>query len=170
MLDLTAPGGKPVDPEIRQQLLEPFIEAARAALAEMATTEVVAEEVGRMQLSRPLGDLAAFLPLQFASEGLMVLNFPQQTAAALAGRMLAGITETVDEGLIRDCLGEIANVVAGQAKTLLAGTAYQFTFDVPRVVAGTSHVGAGSGREWLVVAFGSDQGPFSLGLQAPADF
>jgi chemotaxis protein CheX len=84
---------------------------------------------------------------------------------SLAGRALAGVTEELTEDIVRDCLGEIANVVAGQAKALLAGTPYHFTFSTPTVVAGGGHEGGATpGGGYLVVLFGSDVGDFALQL------
>ena len=82
----------------------------------------------------PLGDIAAVLTLTSAP-GAMVLGFPEQTASALAGRILSGVTAVIDGQLIRDCVGEIANVIVGQAKAMLAGTSYHFAFSVPNVTA-----------------------------------
>jgi CheY-specific phosphatase CheX len=62
------------------------------------------------------------LGIKPATEGLLVLSFPDRTAAAITERVLADAKEEIDETLVRDCVGEIANVIAGQAKTLLAGT------------------------------------------------
>ena len=78
--------------------------------------------------------------------------------------MLADVTTELDEQLIRDCVGEIGNVVSGQAKALLAGTPFAFTFSLPEVVVGANHFQPASGQECLVVAFNSDQGEFSLRL------
>jgi chemotaxis protein CheX len=155
---------QPVDGEIRQTLLEPFIEATRTALGEMAGTEVVVRAVLQKRLHGPLGDVAAVLGLRSALEESLVLSFPRRTAAALAGRMLAGVTQELDENLIRDCVGEIANVVAGQAKALLAGGPYHFTFGVPQVVVDGQEFPPQQGLDCLVVAFSSDQGDFALQL------
>jgi chemotaxis protein CheX len=158
-------GAQPVTGEVRDKLVEPFVAAACTALGEMAGTEVVVQAVSRKEISHTLGDLAAVIELRSANEALLVLNFPVLTAAALAGRILAGVTQAPDEDLVRDCVGEIANVVAGQAKALLAGTAYQFTFSVPRVVAGAgqelrTEVAVGC----LIVAFRSEVGDFAMQL------
>jgi chemotaxis protein CheX len=68
----------------------------------------------------------------------------------------------VDENLIRDCAGEIANVVAGQAKAMLAGGPYRFTFALPQVIADAKEWQHQQGLDCLVVAFKSDQGEFAL--------
>jgi chemotaxis protein CheX len=155
---------RPIVGEIRDALLEPFIEATRTALGEMAGTEVVVQAVYQTSTPRAWGDLAAVVGLRSATDATLVLSFPTRTAAALAGRILAGVTQDVDENLIRDCLGEIANVVAGQAKTMLAGGPYRFAFALPRVIDDAQEWPPPQGLDCLVVAFQSDPGEFVLQL------
>jgi chemotaxis protein CheX len=156
---------RPVDGEARVQPLESFIAATTVALAEMAGTEVAVQGVYRATLDRPSGDITVALRLRMATEGMLVLNFPARTAAALAGRVLAEVQEAMNESLIRDCVGEIANVIAGQAKTLLAGTPHQMTFSLPQVVVGgRPEFGTEPGYGCTVVAFRSDAGDFTMRL------
>jgi chemotaxis protein CheX len=155
---------QPVRGEIRDKLLEPFITAAGTALREMTGVEVLVQTVYQKTLPHALGDLAAVIHLGSANEGSLVLGFPQWTAAALAGRILTGATEEVDENLIRDCVGEIANVVAGQAKALLADTLYRLAFSLPQVVVSAQEFRPPPGLDALVVAFCTDQGEFTLQL------
>jgi chemotaxis protein CheX len=155
---------QPIVGEIRDMLLEPFIEAARTALGEMAGTELIVQAVFQTSTHRAWGDLAAVVELRSAIEAALILSFPRRTAAALAGRILAGVTQEVDEILIRDCVGEIANVVAGQAKTMLAGGPYRFAFAIPQVMADAKEWRPPQGLDCLVVAFHSDQGGFALQL------
>jgi len=151
--------------EIRDKLLEPLISATCAALGEMASTELVVQAVCQTKLDQPLGDIAVVLGLTSATEGSLILSFPERTAAALAGRILAGVTEELDESMIRDCMGEIANVIAGQAKALLAGSPYRFAFSLPKVVVGGSpEFRPQQGRDCLLVAFRTDLGEFALQL------
>jgi chemotaxis protein CheX len=130
----------------------------------MAGTEVVVRDVYRKPLHHTLGDVAAVIELLSVTEGFLVLGFPQRTAAALAGRILAGTTEEVGEELVRDCVGEIANVVAGQAKAILADTPHRFTFSLPKIVVGAGEILPQQGPDCLVVDFGSYQGEFALQL------
>jgi chemotaxis protein CheX len=164
MLEFAAEGAQPVAEEIRGQLVEPFITATGAALGEMAGTEVQVRGVHQTRLDHPLGDLAAVVEMQSTNSGCLVLGFPARTAAALARRILAAVTDQVVEDLIRDCVGEIANVIAGQAKALLAGTPYQFVFSMPRVVADAHAFRLPPHADWLVVVFSSDQGEFAVQL------
>jgi chemotaxis protein CheX len=93
----------------------------------------------------------------------MVLGFDRPTAQALAERVLAGLPEAKDAAMQYDCLGEVANVVAGQAKALLAETPYHFYFSTPTVITGVhKDIRATPGRECLVLGFGSELGDFVL--------
>jgi chemotaxis protein CheX len=162
-----APGdGQPIGDEACSQLVEPFIAAAQATLAEMGGTDVVVRAAVRTRRSQaPAGDVAAVVRLTFTTEGYLVLAFSQRTAAALAGRVFSGVLKEIGEDLVCDCVGEIANVVAGQAKALLAGTPYHFTFSVPRVViGGAPELGPHQGRDCLFVAFDSDLGEIAMQL------
>jgi chemotaxis protein CheX len=162
----TASGGaKPVAGEIRDNLREAFVAAVGAALSEMAGAEAVVREVFPKAPDEPLGGISAVLELQSTRTGSLVLTFPDPTASALASRILTGVTGVVDAGLIRDCVGEIANVVAGQAKAMLAGTAFHFTFAVPKVVVGDGpELRPKQGQECLGISFASVLGGFTLRL------
>jgi chemotaxis protein CheX len=152
--------GQAVSGEVRDKLLEPLIAATCAGLGEMADAEVVVRAGFQPTTHHALGDIAAVVGLR-SREGFLVLSFPERTATALSRAILAGVTEEVDESLIRDCVGEIANVIAGQAKALLAGSPYPLTFSMPQVVD-DARVEPGHGLDCLVVHFGSNHGEFSL--------
>lgn len=160
--------GQPVVGEIH--LLEPFIAATRAAVGEMAATEVGVRGMVRKSMQQALGDIAAVIGLSKgsspseASPGSLVLGFPQSTAAALARRILTGVSTDVDQKLIRDCMGEIANVVAGQAKAMLAETSYRFAFSLPPAIMDANEFRPPQGLDCLVVVFTSDYGQFVMQL------
>jgi chemotaxis protein CheX len=150
---------------MHQQLVEAFITAASAAVAEMAGTQAAMRDAGWRALDGVAGTVVAVIDLDSATLARLVLSCPEATASALAGRVLADKTDKLDTDLVRDCMGEIANVVAGQAKALLAGTPYQFTFAVPRVfAAGDEDVVPAAEQTGLSIDFGSDAGPFGMQL------
>jgi chemotaxis protein CheX len=148
----------------REQIVEPFVSAVCFTLREWVGSEAFVRAVSQGAAAPAGADLVAVLPLRSALEGALVLLFPPATAAALADRVLAEVPEERDEALVRDCLGELANVIAGQAKALLAETPYRFTFATPTVTSGS---GPGIRPErhtvWQV-SFSSDLGDFALQL------
>ena len=78
---------------------------------------------------------------------------------------MSGFTQELDENLIRDCMGEIANVVTGQAKAMLAETPYGFAFSLPPIVVDSKEFRPPSPcLDCLIVAFLCDQGEFAMQL------
>jgi chemotaxis protein CheX len=128
----------------------------------MAGAEVMVRAVSRTRPCVTAGNISAVLELKGEVVKLLVLSFPEATAAALAVRMLAGVTETPDDSLIRDCVGEMANVIAGQAKAMLAGTPYRFAFSVPRIVAGTADFQPPPGLDNFAITLDTGQGEFTM--------
>src|SRR5262245_61161264 len=102
MPDNSVEGTKLIPGEIQETLLEPFIAAVGAALGEMASIEVVPRAVYRRTQHNPTADIAAVLRIMSATEGLLILGFPERTARALASRILAGSTNELETTLIRD--------------------------------------------------------------------
>jgi chemotaxis protein CheX len=163
-------GSQPVSEAIHDLLVEPFISATTVALGEMAGASVVVQMVCQKELRQTLGDVSAIVRLKSASsdQGLLVFDFPTPTAASLAAKVLAEVGEELREDLIRDCMGELANVIAGQAKALLAGTPYQFVFSTPMIFVGVGQE-LPCPPDWpcLIVACSSDHGDFALQLFWP---
>jgi chemotaxis protein CheX len=145
------------------ELIGPFAEAVAIALREMAGVEAVVRDAAPVTGPDGFSDVSAVLRLSTGGEGYMVLSLPTATATALATRVLADAAEPDDE-MVRDCAGEMANVIAGQAKTMLVGNPHHFTFSTPRVASGDP--GLPPGERW-VATFVSEAGEFSLHLCLP---
>ncbi len=163
MSELAAEGPEPISAEMRETLLNPFITATSAALGEMASTEVTVRAMFRGPARHSSESICAELKFITGIEGSLLLIFPKHTAENLAKRMLAGVSIEVSDQLIRDCAGEIGNVVAGQAKALLSATPYRFAFSLPTVVDAKDFQPP-PGLDCLVVACNSEVGQFALQL------
>lgn len=145
------------------ELMGPFAEAVAITLREMAGVEAAARGAAPATGPGGFADISAVLRLSTGGEGYLVLSLPAATAAALAARILGDAVEP-DEAMARDCAGELANVIAGQAKAMLVGSPHHFTFGTPRVAAGDP--GLPPGDRW-VAEFVSELGEFSLHLCLP---
>jgi CheY-specific phosphatase CheX len=148
---------QPIAADLHEQLLAPFVVGVETALREVAQTEPAVRHDYRVQSRRCGGDLVAMLDLSSASTRCLALGVASATAAALAQRVLSETLPNPDEALIRDCLGEIANVAAGQAKALLHGTHHAFTFGTPRITP-AAELPSGGLEECLVAVLATDVG------------
>ena len=151
-----------VDAEIREQLLEPIIAATHAALGEMAGTELAVRGVYCQTLTHALGEIAAVLAIKSQPNRLLVLSFTRTTAVALTRLIMMGVTQTIDEELMRDCVGEIANVIGGQATALLAESPFPYSFAMPPTVTSAQEFRPQPGHQALVVVFRGAEGDFAM--------
>lgn len=157
--------GQSVSQGIREGLLEPFIVATGLTLREWIGIEATPQIISRHERLWPLADVSVLLRLCTAEEGVLILSFPAQTAAALAARALAEVTSEPSPDLIPDCVGEVGNVIVGHAKALLHDTPYRFTFSTPILLSGPQPaLELPRAGDYLIVVFNSDVGSFSLQL------
>ncbi|HEY3325195.1 MAG TPA: chemotaxis protein CheX [Planctomycetota bacterium] len=155
----------PVMTELREKLLGPFCAATITTMREMAGIEIVPRCTYQKTGYRMFGDISAVLGLLGRSEGSLVLSFPEPTAEAIVKHILSEAKEELSPGIVRDCIGEISNVIAGQARGQLMGTPYEFVLSTPTVISGTNHeIRHKPSAPCLVVAFRSEVGEFALQL------
>lgn len=147
-----------------EELIGPFAEAVAVTLREMAGVESVLREFAPVAEPGGFAGVSAVLRLSNAGPGYLVLSLPLATAASLARRVLGEVADEPDETMVRDCAGELANVIAGQAKAMLFGTPHHFTFSTPAVSLGDP--GLPPAGQW-VATFASEAGEFSLHLWLP---
>ena len=154
----------PITPDLRKQLAEPLVTAVEQTLSQMAGAEVTVRSAYQSSHPAGMGDLSVTLTLTQSLEGLLILSYSAGTAEALARRILADVAEQLDPAMIADCMGEIANIVAGQAKALLHGTPNHFLFSTPKITLGEEGMAFKEGMTSLVLALECEQGAFALQL------
>ncbi len=127
------------------RFINPFILSIRKVFQTMLTTEV---QVGKPKIitSRQeiTADVSAVIGLSGDAVGCVILSLPMQTAIGAASKF-AGIEMTKDHPDFSDALGELANMVAGQAKSQLDGM--HVSISLPSVIVGREHIVSQS-RQW----------------------
>lgn len=152
---------EPVSPAVRDQLVDPLVTAVRQTLVEMAGVDVSIRAVYQRTQPTMLGDLSAVLTLPTPSDGLLILSISSLAAETLARRILAEVKTKPNPDLVQDCVNEVGNIVAGQAKALLAGTPHHFTFSPPRMAMPNADRSRQEGTS-VVIAFDTDIGNVAL--------
>lgn len=82
--------------------------------------------------------VAGVVYLSGRSHGRLALSFPRSTAQRVVAEMLGTTPVEVSEQLLQDGVAEVTNIVAGNAKALLADTRHAFQISLPRVMLGDS--------------------------------
>lgn len=114
----------------------PFVKAVENVLSTMLSLHV---EVGQPALrnnAEPEADVSGIISVFGDMQGTVVMAFPTPTAEALAS-LFIGVEVTADSDDFADAVGELANMVAGNAKAELTGK--MLTIGCPSVVIGKGH-------------------------------
>ena len=138
---------------MEQEYSRPFIESTKEMLSTM---------VG---VSCELGEGAAFLSSETISgtiffhgesNGQVTLSFPIVTARKIVSEMLGMEENEMDDETLRDGVGEMANIVAGNVKAALSSTQYRFLLSLPEIHSGPGVVpdGIDKGEDCLLTDFG----------------
>ncbi len=143
-------------------LVEVFNAATVTTFEELCQTPVVPGDPYVTQTGHSIDQVTAEITLRRAVPGRQIVAFPRSVLETLAGRYLP-TGEPLTPDILDDVAGEFANVIAGQAKTMLKGTQYHFNLSTPRLghILSTSN----DGTEFLVLPFDSDPGGFRVCIQ-----
>lgn len=119
--------------------INPFLEAAVKVLQTMAFTE---PHVGKPFLKgkTPLsqGDITGIVGLTGATNGSLAVSFSETAILQVVSNMFGeAFKEMNDE--VRDAVGEITNMICGDARRMLAETGYQFQGAIPTIIEGKNH-------------------------------
>jgi chemotaxis protein CheX len=84
-------------------------------------------------------DVSGVIDLVGETHGRFALSFPRGTATRMVAQLLSLDETEVDDGILGDGVGELANIVAGVAKSRLASASSHFAISLPSIVLSESH-------------------------------
>lgn len=150
--------------ELPAEVIEALVGATTVAMEELCQTPVIPGAAYRAGSLPSDAELVATIELKRAVPGWLAVGFPRTTARTLAQRYLADSPQP-DDGLMLDAVGEFANVITGQIKTMLKGTPYHFQLTTPRFGPESLPESHDGSTAWLVHPFATDAGEFVVCLR-----
>lgn len=163
--------GQATRPSVNVEFINPFIDATRNVFASMCRVEIARKKIFLKDDYKTLGDISGVMGLSGAATGSVVVSMPSELACLVVGNMLGEKPAAELTQDVRDAVGEIINMVAGQAKASLVKTKYHFTISIPTVAIGPGHeIDHRTGTPNIVVLF--EGAGFDFALQvclAPND-
>ncbi len=144
------------------QLINPFIEATLHVLETMAFTKVT---VGKPFLKKDKiarGDVSGVIGLTGQASGTISVSFTEQCILAVVSNMFGEeMTELNDE--VQDAVGEIANMISGQARQKLETMGKSLKAAIPTVITGKGHtITHITNHPIMAIPFTTDQGEFTI--------
>ena len=122
---------------MRVEYINPFIVGITQVFESSIGITPHRSSVGLKEDNTPSHDVSAIIGLSGNAFGSIVLSFPRETAQKVMAAMLGD--EEVSNEFLADGVGELANMIAGVAKTILAEQGIKTFISIPRVILGLSH-------------------------------
>lgn len=145
---------------LKVEHINPFIVATIETFKSMIKIDAKPGPISLTRIKSFQFDISGIIGLSGGAKGTVSLTFPKITALKIVSAFVGEKIVTMDAGVI-DAIGELANIVAGAAKSGL--TNYNINISLPTVVTGENHDLSGSKDVTpIFVPFETVLGSFSL--------
>ena len=144
------------------KLVNPFINATINVLETMAFISVNAGKPYLKKDSVAVGDVTGVLGLTGVANGTISVTFEEKCILAIVSNMLGEtVKETNNE--IADAVGELTNMISGQARRELGEMGKVFKAAIPSVIAGENHsiIHYTTGPK-IAIPFDTENGNFTI--------
>ena len=132
-------------------------------LATMATLDIKPQKLAIKNDGIPHGDVTGIISMNSANtKGVLAISFKENVILQIAQRMLGEPIAELNNDVI-DLVGEITNMVCGNAKRILETKGYDFDLALPTVIIGKSQsMNYAAGVPVIVIPFSTDVGEFHV--------
>jgi len=146
------------------KIINPFLEAAQNVITTMARIET---KVGKPYIkkdSSSLGDVSGIIGITGDASGSFSITFTESCIKAIVSNMLGmEVTELNDD--VKDAVGELTNMICGDARRRLEEQGIKLVGAIPTIIAGKGHSITHMAKgPILVVPFETPNGPFVIEL------
>lgn len=123
-------------------LINALVNSTQSVLSTMANTTATVKEVKAQRDYTSEGDISAVIGIMGdGGEGMLALCFPVTLANLIVSRLLGVGVEAVSSNDRCDGIGELVNMISGNAKTILSkesGGTYKLS--LPSIILGHGHM------------------------------
>ncbi len=145
------------------KLIQPFIDATIHVLKTMAFTEASASKPYLKNNKIAKGDVSGVIGITGDSIGSLSVSFPEKSILTIVSDMF-GENMTIIDDEIKDAVGEITNMISGQARQKLESAGISLDAAIPTVISGQDHsIKHITSYPIVAVTFVIDQGEFVKG-------
>jgi chemotaxis protein CheX len=147
---------------INVDYINPFIEATINTFQTMVNVVPTRDKVFLKGEGEEVYGVSGIIGLGGEATGAVVLNFPEAVAIAAVSRFVGEEASTITSNVV-DGVGELTNIIAGDAKNRLLQKGYKFEIGLPKMVTGRNYITAqNKSVPCIVISFTSDLGKFCI--------
>ena len=143
-------------------LINPFINATINVLETMAFVKVSAGKPYLKKNSIAVGDVTGVMGLTGVAQGTIAVTFEQNCILTVVSNMFGEKIDALNDD-IADAVGELTNMISGQARRELDDAGKVFKAAIPSVITGKKHTirHYGNGPK-IAIPFQTDGGEFTI--------
>jgi chemotaxis protein CheX len=154
-----------INDRIEERLIQPFINATLNVLRTMAFTEAHSRAPYLKNENVAKGDVSGVIGMTGDASGSLSVSFPETTILAIVSNMFAEEMAEVDDE-IRDAVGEITNMISGQARQELEEMDVSLESAIPTVISGKNHtIKHITSYPIVAITFHLDKGEYCAGSE-----
>lgn len=142
--------------------INPFINSTTHVLETMAFTKVTCGKPYLKKDGVAKGDVSAVIGLTGDVKGTLSISFTEMSILAIVTKMFGEeMNELNDE--IKDAVGEITNMISGQARQELEGLGRSLKAAIPTVIMGKNHsISHMTSHPVIAIPFDTEDGKFTI--------
>lgn len=148
---------------MRMELIQPFINAADAVLAETLKSPAKMGDVSMEQEAYRRKGVAAVVTITGDIEGRVIFDLDDETAGKIAS-CLTGEPVAQSEEIVRETVCELANLVIGNAVTSLNDQGFRFKIQPPTLHSAEQGLAGNEDTEALVMCFETPSGSVFMNI------
>lgn len=148
---------------MRMELIQPFINAADAVLAETLRCPTRIGDVAMEEEAYRRRGTAAIVNIHGDIEGRVIFDLDNETAVKVAS-YLAGEPVTYEESIVKETIFELANQIIGNAVTTLNDQGFRFKIAPPELHADELGEKSNEEQEALVMCFDTANGSMYMNV------
>ncbi|MCH7624423.1 MAG: chemotaxis protein CheX [Chloroflexi bacterium] len=146
---------------MKAEYVNPFLAPAQNVWQRMLNQELDLDEYATMSEQVTTEDITAIIRVKGLIEGHVLYGFDIETAKAVASVMMEEEVEEFDE-IALSALGELANVISGNAATELSSAGFYCQISPPQILQAPGFRYTDTNNQQILVVFDSDLGPLHV--------
>ena len=148
---------------MKVEFINPFIESTLKSLEMMAQITASRSNLALKEDLITTYDISSIVSLAGEVEGSIIVSMPSQLACKVSSNLLMEECAELDEN-VQDAIGEMGNIIVGDARRALVAMGKNVTISIPNIVLGKGHMIARKKVPCIAIPFTTEFGPFEVNV------
>jgi len=147
------------------EISEKIIESAKEIFSTMVMMEIFVNG-DQMKKSVPLTEsISGVIGLAGTHKGVLTIHIPNKVAMTITSSFLGMTVGEINED-VEDAVGELANMLGGNVKSMLSANGRDIDLSLPSTITGQQYdFQSTKDAERIIIPFRCDAGEFTIDLQ-----